>query len=121
MPEVNVVMNTRRVDAIARVIDIHGEITAFAETALMEAYAHASTPQRRAAARGGDGARRRSPGDAHVGLDRVAVADSDLVRVGRAVLARSPQPSRRRAAISAINPLNIDNSPCAKWITPVVL
>ena len=47
MPQVNVTTNVRRVDATASVIDIQGEITAFAETALMDAYAHASTPTTR--------------------------------------------------------------------------
>lgn len=47
MPQVNVVMNARRVDATASVVDIQGEIRAFAETVLMEAYAHASTPTTR--------------------------------------------------------------------------
>jgi len=47
MPQVNVTTNVRRVDATASVIDIQGEITAFAETALMDAYTHASTPTTR--------------------------------------------------------------------------
>lgn len=44
MPPVNVKMNVRLVDAATSIIDIVGEITAFAETALTEAYTHANTP-----------------------------------------------------------------------------
>ncbi len=44
MPQANVVMNVRQVSPIASVIDIQGEVTAFAEKVLMEAYTEASTP-----------------------------------------------------------------------------
>ena len=44
MPPVNMKMSVRRIDAATSIIDIVGEITAFAETALTEAYTHASTP-----------------------------------------------------------------------------
>src|SRR3989442_6318028 len=47
MPQANVVMNVRQVSPIASVIDIQGEVTAFAEKVLMEAYAEASTPTTR--------------------------------------------------------------------------
>src|SRR2546428_13996716 len=47
MPQVNVTTNVRRVDATASVIGSQGEITAFAETALMDSYIHASTPTTR--------------------------------------------------------------------------
>src|SRR6266699_6511833 len=44
MPQANVVMNVRRVNATTSIIDIQGEVSAFAEKVLMEAYAEASTP-----------------------------------------------------------------------------
>ena len=44
MPQANVVMNVRQVSPIASVIDIQGEVTAFAEKVLMEAYTEASIP-----------------------------------------------------------------------------
>ena len=47
MPQANVVMNVRRVNANASVIDIQGEVSAFAEKVLMDAYAEASTPTTR--------------------------------------------------------------------------
>jgi anti-sigma B factor antagonist len=47
MPQANVVMNVRQVSPVASVIDIQGEVTAFAEKVLMEAYAEASTPTTR--------------------------------------------------------------------------
>ena len=47
MPQANVVMNVRRVNATASVIDIHGEVSAFAEKVLMDAYTEASTPTTR--------------------------------------------------------------------------
>ena len=47
MPQANVVMNVRRVNAAASVIDIQGEVSAFAEKVLMDAYAEASTPTTR--------------------------------------------------------------------------
>src|SRR5579864_7277363 len=47
MPQANVVMNVRQVSPIASVIDIQGEVSAFAENVLMEAYTEASTPTTR--------------------------------------------------------------------------
>ena len=48
MPQAKVVMNVRQVSQEASVIDIQGEMTAFAEQVLMQAYAEASTPATRA-------------------------------------------------------------------------
>jgi anti-sigma B factor antagonist len=42
MPTANVTMNVRKANEKACVIEIHGEVTAFAEDALMEAYTNAS-------------------------------------------------------------------------------
>src|SRR5713226_8568987 len=47
MPQANVVMNVRQVSPLASVIDIQGEVTAFAEKVLMEAYTEGSTPTTR--------------------------------------------------------------------------
>nr|HET6904823.1 anti-sigma factor antagonist [Ktedonobacteraceae bacterium] len=47
MPQANVVMNVRRVNAATSIIDIQGEVSAFAENVLMQAYAEASTPMTR--------------------------------------------------------------------------
>lgn len=47
MPQANVVMNVRRVNATTSVIDIQGEVSAFAENVLMQAYSEASTPTTR--------------------------------------------------------------------------
>lgn len=47
MPQANVVMNVRRVNAATSIIDIQGEVSAFAENVLMEAYTEASTPTMR--------------------------------------------------------------------------
>ena len=47
MPQAKVAMNVRQVSPIASVIDIQGEVTAFAEQVLMEAYAQASAPTTR--------------------------------------------------------------------------
>lgn len=44
MPQANVVMNVRRVNAATSIIDIQGEVSAFVEKVLMDAYAEASTP-----------------------------------------------------------------------------
>jgi anti-sigma B factor antagonist len=41
MPTANVTMNVRKANEQAGVIEIHGEVTAFAEDALMEAYTKA--------------------------------------------------------------------------------
>ncbi|MFQ6102450.1 MAG: STAS domain-containing protein [Anaerolineae bacterium] len=43
MPEVNVTMTVRKTSDKASVVDIDGEVTAFAENALMDAYSQAST------------------------------------------------------------------------------
>lgn len=48
MPQAKVVLHVRQVNATTSVIDIQGEITAFAEQALTQAYAEASTPTTRA-------------------------------------------------------------------------
>lgn len=48
MPQAKVVMNVRRVTPPASIIDIQGEVSAFAEQVLMDAYAEASTPTTRA-------------------------------------------------------------------------
>ena len=48
MPQANVVMNVRKVSNTVSIIDIEGEVSAFAEDILMEAYAEASTPTTRA-------------------------------------------------------------------------
>lgn len=48
MPEPTIAMNVRRVDAQISIIDIHGDITAFAEPELMRAYAEATAPSARA-------------------------------------------------------------------------
>jgi anti-sigma B factor antagonist len=42
MPQADVKMNVRKVKSQASIIDIQGEITAFAENALMDAYTQAS-------------------------------------------------------------------------------
>lgn len=44
MPQANVTMTVRPVTARTSIIDITGEVNAFAENALTEAYAKASTP-----------------------------------------------------------------------------
>jgi anti-sigma B factor antagonist len=43
MPQAKVIMNTRRVNPTVSIIDIQGEVTAFAEKVLMDAYMEAST------------------------------------------------------------------------------
>ncbi|TMC40516.1 MAG: STAS domain-containing protein [Chloroflexi bacterium] len=47
MPQANVMMNVRRVNPTTSIIDIHGDVSAFAENVLMEAYAEANTPTTR--------------------------------------------------------------------------
>lgn len=47
MPHANVVMNVRPINAAASIIDIQGEVTAFAENVMMEAYSQASSPTTR--------------------------------------------------------------------------
>ncbi len=48
MPQANVTMNVRKVGNVAGIIDIKGEVTAFAEKVLNEAYAEASANNVRA-------------------------------------------------------------------------
>lgn len=48
MPQAKVVMNVRQVSTTTSIIDIQGEISAFAEQVMMQAYAEASTPTTRA-------------------------------------------------------------------------
>ena len=48
MPEANVRMTVRQETAIASIIDIEGDVSAFAEPVLMQAYTQASTPTTRA-------------------------------------------------------------------------
>ena len=48
MPQAKIVLHVRQVNATTSIIDIQGEITAFAEQAMMQAYAEASTPTTRA-------------------------------------------------------------------------
>jgi anti-sigma B factor antagonist len=47
MPEANVKMTVRTVTATTSIIDIRGEVSAFAEHVLTEAYAQASSPTTR--------------------------------------------------------------------------
>jgi anti-sigma B factor antagonist len=47
MPQAKVVMNVRQVSATTSVIDIQGEINAFAEPVMMQAYQEANTPTTR--------------------------------------------------------------------------
>lgn len=48
MPEANISLYHRSVNGIASIIDIHGELTAFAEKPLIDTYTAACTPQTRA-------------------------------------------------------------------------
>jgi len=48
MPDANVSMTVRHVDPKISIIDVRGEVTAFAENALMSAYTEASQPNARA-------------------------------------------------------------------------
>ncbi len=43
MPQASVMMNARRVNPTVSIIDIQGEVTAFAEKVLMDAYMEANT------------------------------------------------------------------------------
>ena len=43
MPQANVVMNVRKINNTVSIIDISGDVSAFAEDILMEAYAEASS------------------------------------------------------------------------------
>ena len=45
MPEANVSMNVRPANSDTQVIEIHGEVTGFAEDALMDAYTQVSNSQ----------------------------------------------------------------------------
>jgi len=47
MPQANVVMNVRQVNATTSIIDIQGEVSAFAEKVLMDAYIEANSPTTR--------------------------------------------------------------------------
>ena len=47
MPQANVVMHARRVTPTTSIIDIKGDISAFAEQELMRAYTESSTPTTR--------------------------------------------------------------------------
>ena len=44
MPQAKVIMNVRKMSTTTSIIDIQGEVTAFAENVLMAAYAEASAP-----------------------------------------------------------------------------
>jgi anti-sigma B factor antagonist len=48
MPQANVVMDVRQISNTVSIIDIEGEVSAFAEDTLMEAYVEASSPTTRA-------------------------------------------------------------------------
>jgi anti-sigma B factor antagonist len=48
MADAAITMSVRRVDALISIIDIHGDITAFAEPELMRAYTEATEPSARA-------------------------------------------------------------------------
>lgn len=47
MPQARVVMNVRKVSATTSIIDIQGEVNAFAEPVMMQAYQEANTPTTR--------------------------------------------------------------------------
>jgi anti-sigma B factor antagonist len=47
MPQANVVMTVRKINNTVSIIDIEGEVSAFAEDVLMEAYSEASSPTTR--------------------------------------------------------------------------
>ena len=47
MPQANVVMNVRKINNTVSIIDIEGDVSAFAEDTLMEAYTEASSPTTR--------------------------------------------------------------------------
>jgi anti-anti-sigma factor len=48
MPQAKVVMSVRQINAATSIIDIQGEVSAFAEQVLMQAYTEASSPTTRA-------------------------------------------------------------------------
>ena len=43
MPQANVIMNVRKINSTVSIIDIEGDVSAFAEDILMEAYTEASS------------------------------------------------------------------------------
>src|SRR5215469_12313719 len=47
MPQAKVIMNVRQISPTTSIIDIQGEVTAFAENVLTSAYAEANTPKTR--------------------------------------------------------------------------
>ena len=47
MPQANVVMTVRKINNTVSIIDIEGDVSAFAEDVLMEAYSEASSPTTR--------------------------------------------------------------------------
>jgi anti-sigma B factor antagonist len=47
MPQANVIMNVRIINNAVSIIDIEGDVSAFAEDILMEAYSEASSPTTR--------------------------------------------------------------------------
>ena len=47
MPQANVVMNVRKINNSVSIIDIEGDVSAYAEDVLMEAYSEASSPTTR--------------------------------------------------------------------------
>jgi anti-sigma B factor antagonist len=47
MPQANVIMNVRKINNTVSIIDIEGEVSAFAENILMEAYSEACSPTTR--------------------------------------------------------------------------
>ena len=44
MPQANVVMNVRKINNTVSIIDIEGDVSAFAEDILMEAYSESNSP-----------------------------------------------------------------------------
>src|SRR2546423_14198584 len=47
MPQANIVMNVRRVSSTTSIIDIQGDLSAFAEPVLMDVYTQPSSPTTR--------------------------------------------------------------------------
>lgn len=47
MPQSNIMMQARHINATTSIIDIAGEMNGFSENTLMDAYVHASTPTTR--------------------------------------------------------------------------
>src|SRR5579864_2110428 len=48
MPQANIAMHVRQISQTTSIIDIHGDVSAFAEQVLMDAYNEANTPTTRA-------------------------------------------------------------------------